>query len=338
MGVLRYYVYGAIALVGYMLFLSSLRLDNYVTGVLFITMFSISQLIGLLLTSRIGSSNTLSVALSIGAVGSYIHIFNNSYVGDSLLGLGMGIYFMALISLMGVILGSSGLVNYIMYVYSGLFGIGLMVGALSSMLNNGLVFVAMTALMLALSFYLSLASINFKPSSLKLRYALTNQGMLIAAVLLSFSLPYMVSATVSLSKYWLGPLYVASVPLSIIPAYFMINKLGLRSSLVISIILTAASSILTYIFNNQYTLLMLASSSMLIYSVMLQLLGLITSPLLYMPTLAVAYGISTLLEIPVGLALGFSMISYLVVGVVTLFLMLLIKMVKEPMYQIPKTN
>jgi len=125
-GTLRYGVYGGVALFGYVLFLASLRLSNDAAGVLFMVMFSISQLIGLLLISKVGASNTLSIALTIGAVGSYIHALSNSYIGNSLLGLGMGLYFTALIGLMGVILSGSGLVKYIMYIYSGLFGLGVM--------------------------------------------------------------------------------------------------------------------------------------------------------------------------------------------------------------------
>ncbi|MFP3303498.1 MAG: hypothetical protein RXO25_06650, partial [Caldivirga sp.] len=329
--------YGGVALFGYVLFLASLRLSNDAAGVLFMVMFSISQLIGLLLISKVGASNTLSIALTIGAVGSYIHALSNSYIGNSLLGLGMGLYFTALIGLMGVILSGSGLVKYIMYIYSGLFGLGVMAGALSSVLNNVVVFIAMTITMLGLSFYISLTPVYFKPRSLKLRYALTNQGVLVAVALLSFSLPYMISSVILLSKYWLGPLYVLSVPLSIAPAYLMVNRWGVRRSFIVSALLMSTSSVLTYIFNNQYVILMLAVSSMLIYTLMLQLLGLVTSPLLYMPTLALAYGISSILEIPIGLALGFRL-GYLITGLTSLVLILLIKVMKEPVYQIPQAS
>jgi len=336
-GTLRYGVYGGVALFGYVLFLASLRLSNDAAGVLFMVMFSISQLIGLLLISKVGASNTLSIALTIGAVGSCIHALSNSYIGNSLLGLGMGLYFTALIGLMGVILSGSGLVKYIMYIYSGLFGLGVMAGALSSVLNNVVVFIAMTITMLGLSFYISLTPVYFKPRSLKLRYALTNQGVLVAVTLLSFSLPYMISSVILLSKYWLGPLYVLSVPLSIAPAYLMVNRWGVRRSFIVSALLMSTSSVLTYIFNNQYVILMLAVSSMLIYTLMLQLLGLVTSPLLYMPTLALAYGISSILEIPVGLALGFRL-GYLITGLTSLVLILLIRVMKEPVYQIPQAS
>ncbi|KUO88726.1 MAG: hypothetical protein AT712_00485 [Caldivirga sp. CIS_19] len=336
-GTLRYGVYGGVALFGYVLFLASLRLSNDAAGVLFMVLFSISQLIGLLLISRVGASNTLSIALTIGAVGSYIHALSNSYIGNSLLGLGMGLYFTALIGLMGVILSGSGLVKYIMYIYSGLFGLGVMTGALSSVLNNVAVFVAMTITMLGLSFYISLTPVYFKPRSLKLRYALTNQGVLVAVTLLSFSLPYMISSVILLSKYWLGPLYALSVPLSIVPAYLMVNRWGVRRSFIVSALLMSASSVLTYLFNNQYVILMLAMSSMLIYTLMLQLLGLVTSPLLYMPTLALAYGISSILEIPVGLALGFRL-GYLITGLTSLMLILLVRVIKEPVYQIPQAS
>jgi len=336
-GTLRYGVYGGVALFGYVLFLASLRLSNDAAGVLFMVMFSISQLIGLLLISKVGASNTLSIALTIGAVGSCIHALSNSYIGNSLLGLGMGLYFTALIGLMGVILSGSGLVKYIMYIYSGLFGLGVMAGALSSVLSNVVVFIAMTITMLGLSFYISLTPVYFKPRSLKLRYALTNQGVLVAVALLSFSLPYMISSVILLSKYWLGPLYVLSVPLSIAPAYLMVNRWGVRRSFIVSALLMSTSSVLTYIFNNQYVILMLAVSSMLIYTLMLQLLGLVTSPLLYMPTLALAYGISSILEIPIGLALGFRL-GYLITGLTSLVLILLIKVMKEPVYQIPQAS
>ncbi|MFP3238683.1 MAG: hypothetical protein RXQ00_05695 [Caldivirga sp.] len=336
-GTLRYGIYGGVALFGYVLFLASLRLSNDAAGVLFMVMFSISQLIGLLLISKVGASNTLSIALTIGAVGSCIHALSNSYIGNSLLGLGMGLYFTALIGLMGVILSGSGLVKYIMYIYSGLFGLGVMAGALSSVLNNAVVFIAMTITMLGLSFYISLTPVYFKPRSLKLRYALTNQGVLVAVALLSFSLPYMISSVILLSKYWLGPLYVLSVPLSIAPAYLMVNRWGVRRSFIVSALLMSTSSVLTYLFNNQYVILMLAVSSMLIYTLMLQLLGLVTSPLLYMPTLALAYGISSILEIPIGLALGFRL-GYLITGLTSLVLILLIKVMKEPVYQIPQAS
>jgi len=195
----------------------------------------------------------------------------------------------------------------------------------------------MTITMLGLSFYISLTPVYFKPRSLKLRYALTNQGVLVAVTLLSFSLPYMISSVILLSKYWLGPLYVLSVPLSIAPAYLMVNRWGVRRSFIVSALLMSTSSVLTYLFNNQYVILMLAVSSMLIYTLMLQLLGLVTSPLLYMPTLALAYGISSILEIPVGLALGFRL-GYLITGLTSLVLILLIRVMKEPVYQIPQAS
>jgi hypothetical protein len=99
----------------------------------------------------------------------------------------------------------------------------------------------------------------------------------------------------------------------------------------------STSSVLTYLFNNQYVILMLAVSSMLIYTLMLQLLGLVTSPLLYMPTLALAYGISSILEIPIGLALGFRL-GYLITGLTSLVLILLVRVMKEPVYQIPQAS
>ncbi|ABW02598.1 hypothetical protein [Caldivirga maquilingensis] len=337
MSTLKYSAYGIAALAGYILFLASLRLTSVAAGVLFTVMFTLSQLIGLLLVSKIGAGNTLSVALSIGAIGSFIHALNNSYIGNLLLGLGMGLYFMALIGVIGIILSSSGLIDYIMYVYSGLFGVGLVIGVLSSVLNNSVLFIVVTILMLSLSFYLSLSSIYFKPRGTGLKYAVTNQVMFIVAVFISFSLPYMVSSAILLSKYWLGSAYVLSIPLSIIPTHLMVRRWGLSRSLRISIIILATSSVLTYVFNSQFTLIAVAASSMMIYSIILQLLASISSPILYMPTLAVAYGISSMLTIPIGLALGIK-VGYLVVGLISLLLMLLLRMIKEPVYQFPKAN
>ncbi|MGC8570992.1 MAG: hypothetical protein ACP5L1_06680 [Caldivirga sp.] len=337
MGTLKYSAYGIAALAGYILFLASLRLTSVTAGVLFTVTFTISQLIGLLLVSRLGASNTLSIALSIGAVGSFIHALSNSYIGNSLLGLGMGLYFMALIGVIGIILSNSGLIDYIMYVYSGLFGMGLVIGVLISVLNSSALFITVTILMLSLSFYLSLSSIYFKPKGTGLRYAITNQAMFIIAVFISFSLPYIVSSAILLSKYWLGSVYVLSIPLSIIPAHLMVKRWGASYSLRLSIIALAASSVLTYIFNNQFTLIAVAASSMMIYSIILQLLASISSPILYMPTLAVAYGVSSVLTIPIGLALGIK-VGYLVIGLISLLLMILLKIIKEPVYQVPKTN
>lgn len=331
-----YATYGLLILIGYFLLLSTIRLVSGVVGLIFLLTFSLSQLIGLLLVSKVGSANTLSISLSLGSLGMFIDLMTKSYFGNILLGLSAGLYLIALVGVLGLILSSTRFIRYMVYVYSGLLMLGIAISAVFSSIDATAWYIAAIVSTLAIAFYISARPVRFRISRFGLKYVMGNRGVLVAAFYISFTLPYLVASMSMVSGNVMSPLGLLA-PLSVYATYLATRRLGFINTLRLATAALSALSLLMYVLKNPYLAIVIVFTSALAYTAVLQLLTLITSPILYMPTLATSYALSTLMMIPVGLALS-NITGYLAVGIATAFLILALRLVKEPIYVVSESN
>ena len=321
----RYGLYGVLSLLGYLLLLLPIRLDSVYDALAFLAMFTLSQIVGLAIMGRVGTGNLMSIALSLGTLGDYVGVvLGNVYLGNILLGFGFGLYFIGLVGILGLLLALRGLTNYFAYIYSSLLALGMVISSLN--LNAGVLQALLIVLMLSLSLYMALSEVYLKPSRLGLSYVVRNLNLVPAAALISTALSYMTAPLTSLAGTWAAwPALAAPLaPLTLIPVGRRINDVGLVKYLLITL---GSLSTLAYVFNEYYVKLPLIFASAMLYAASLRLIAQVSSPFLYLPSISFAYALSTIMVIPLELALGFRA-GFLAVGLITLAEVAVLRVIK----------